>query len=168
MEKTGREMKKRLLLLGAILGLMLVLTACGGEKEPVTLESLAEDQGVGVGEFQKSYALQPSGGFSIPDQASISKQAEMTVHENNLKNVVAIKTVSGFEVMNDFMNDYASFTFYDAYGNADSGISTYIWDDGEFIEILLEGANPIDNVRYVEIRGLSDHNANTSVLYEIK
>lgn len=161
-------MKKRLLLVFLMLGLMLALTACGGEKKPVTLESLASDLGIGVGEFEKPYILQTKGGFSIPDQASISKHVEMTVHGDNLKNVIAIKTVSGFEVMNNFMNDYAIFTFYDAYGNADSMISTYTWNDGEYIEILLAGKNPIDNVKYVEIRGISDKNDNTALLYEVK
>jgi len=134
----------------------------------LTLTQLAEDTQSAVGEFQKSYALQPSGGFSIDKQEDITKMDEVTIQGNVLKNVVIVKTVSGYDYMKAFLEQYAAFEFYDDQGNSNSSITSYVWDDGDYIEAILTSDKSIDNIKFVKFRGLSDHNSSTSILYEIK
>jgi|GEM_PF-3169312 len=147
---------------------VFLLTACGGgeEKKPVTLEELASEQGIAVGEFQKTYKLS-LGEFYIEDQNSIYRKAELTIYGRTFTDFVLLKTKAGFYDMQTFLYS-AKFVFYDAYGKkVDDDISTFIWNDGDYVNIILDGDKPMDGVKYLSIGGLSDENANTSTLYEI-
>lgn len=122
-------------------------------QKEVSIETIAEDNNARIGEFQHSYALPPSGGFSIE---SIKYAKEFSIGDQTLNNVVAIEVVSSYDAVKLFLSDTATAQLFDEQGNEFININSGAYNDtaNDKVYMVFYSDEDISNYKYFVLGGL--------------
>lgn len=115
-----------------------------------TIEDIADSENSRIGEFQHSYFLPPSGGFSIE---SVTYYPEFDVKEKVLKNVIAVEAVSDFDALKAYMTDLCYAELFDKQGKDYSALNSAVWrdQDNDRLYMLFYADDDISDFSYIVI-----------------
>lgn len=137
-------------------------------QKDISIETIAEDNNARIGEYQNTYALPPSGGFSIE---SVKYAPEFSVGDQTLNNVVAIEVVSDYDAIKSFLNDAATAQLFDDQANEFININSGAYNDtdNDKVFMVFYSDEDISNYKYFVLGGLdsSKNEGKTRLIYKI-
>ena len=144
----------------------IVISGCGSKN--LSLSDIAKKDNARIGEYNKSYALPPSGGFSVEN---VQFFPEFDVGQELLKNVVAMTVIGDADSIKTYQSEYGTVALFDPQGNTNININSGVYQDKENDKLfmLYFSDEDISNYTYLALGGFEkDKNDGKSRLaYEI-
>ncbi|MCF7796084.1 hypothetical protein K9M42_03240 [Patescibacteria group bacterium] len=89
---------------------------------------------------------------------------------NDFNNVIVLQTITNYIGTKKFLDEASYFELYDEFGNNTLDITSYIKDEKDFTEIVLEISEDINKYKYLKIGGIDKETNNNlnSLVFEIE